>query len=234
VGGGRARERPHRALGPQHAGLGLVQDERETARVEAREQRRALLRREPRVRDSLGGERRRALRLPAVVAAGEPGEPALDQQLFAAFGLELAPQRARPPRRCRVARVRPVAAAGQPRLAARRGARIAGLELVDERHLRAGAGEPPGERRPEGPGTDDHHASHRTTLNGDSRDARVAAGRVLLGALCGRALLGALRGGVGAGERPALRSGPDRGGVHLGRVSLATRVQPAPHRRGAP
>ena len=62
---------------------------------------------------------------------------ALDQQLLAGLGLELAPERAGAARGRRVAGVGTVAAADQPRLAARGRARVAGLELVDERDLRA-------------------------------------------------------------------------------------------------
>jgi hypothetical protein len=157
---GLPRERTHRALRAQHARLRLVQQEREAARRPAREQARALLRRQPLVRDALSLQRRDRPRLPAVVAAGEPAQAALDQQLLAALGFELAPERAGAPRRGRVVVVRPVAAADQARLAARRRARVAGLELVDQRHLGAGAREPPRERGPEGARPDDHRAAH--------------------------------------------------------------------------
>ena len=49
-------------------------------------------------------------------------------------------------------------AADQPRLAARRRAGVAGLELVDEHDLLALARQPPGQGGPEDTGTDDHDA----------------------------------------------------------------------------
>ena len=61
--------------------------------------------------------------LPAVGAAGEPHEPALDQEVRARLRLELAPQRAGAARRRRVVGVVAVAAADQARLAARGRAR---------------------------------------------------------------------------------------------------------------
>ena len=147
----RRGERLGRALGAQHAGLGLVEQELEVLAAEAREQAPALLDSQPLDRDALGAHRLLRRRLPAVAAAGEPDEPALDQQVRARLGLELAPQRARAARRGGVAGVPAVAAAVQARLAARGGAAVAGLELVDERHAHALAREPPCERGAEVP-----------------------------------------------------------------------------------
>ena len=113
-------ERLGRALGAQHARLGLVEQELEILAAEAREQSRALLDAESLDRDALGAQRLLRRRLPAVAAAGEPHEPALDQQVGPRLGLELAPQRARAAGGRGVAGVGAVAAADQARLAAPR------------------------------------------------------------------------------------------------------------------
>ena len=117
-----------------------------------------------------------ARRLPAVAAAGEPHQPALDQEVRARLRLELAPERARAPGRRGVAGVLAVAAADQPRLAAGRGAPVARLELVDERDAHALAREPPRERRAKRPCPDDHHGVHATA------DATVPRVHALLAA----------------------------------------------------
>ncbi len=164
-----AGERADRALRPQNPGLGLVQQVREPGGGVAREQPRARLRREPLVRDPLLLEDGDRLRLPAVLAMREPRQAALDQQLLAALGLELAPERPRAPRRGRVVGIRPVAAADQARLAAGGRARVARLELVDQGHRGPGTRQPPGERRPEHPCTDDHSAAHGREGSGAGR-----------------------------------------------------------------
>ena len=109
-------------------------------------------------------------RLPAVGLAGEPHEPALDQQVGARLRLELAPQRARAAGGGGVVGVPAVAAADQARLAARGGAAVAGLELVDERDLHAVARQPPRERGAERPRADDDDRVH------DDRGRYRAAG----------------------------------------------------------
>jgi hypothetical protein len=95
----------------------------------------------------------------------EPGEAAFEQQLGPALGLELAPQLPRAPRGRRIEGVLAVPAADQPGLAAGRRARVARLELVDERDVPPGAREPPRERGPEGSRSDDRRAGHAAILS---------------------------------------------------------------------
>ena len=174
VRGGLRGERLDRELGAQHAGLGLEQHELEVLAAEAREQAAAVLDAQPLDRDALRAHRLLGGRLPAVAAAREPREPALDQEVRAGLGLELAPQRAGAARRRGVARVRAVAAADQARLAAGGRAAVAGLELVDERHAHALAREPPRQRGAERPCPDDHHGVHAA---GRYRAARARPAR---------------------------------------------------------
>ena len=168
-----AGQRAHGPLGAQHAGLRLVEQEGEPVRRPGGIQARALLGREDGVGDALRLEAPRRGGFPAVLAAREPGQPALDEQLLAALGLELAPQLARPPRRRGVAGVRAVAAADQARLAARAGRDVAGLELVHERDAPSLAREPPGERGAEAARAHDDRALHRRDGSGDRPSSRA-------------------------------------------------------------
>ena len=120
-------------------------------------------------------------RLPAVLAVREPAHPALRQQLRAGLGLELAPQRPRPPRHRRVVGVGAVRAADQPRLAAGRRPRVAGLELVDEHDLVAAPRQPPRQRRPERPRPDDHDALHASRRYNPSVLVAAALATLVLG-----------------------------------------------------
>ena len=150
------RQRLHGALRAQRARLGLEDDEGEVASAEARVQLRRLADLEPLHRDALGRQRALGRRVPAVLGVGEPGDAPHEHQLLAALGLKLAPQRARAPGHGRVVGVGAVRGADQARLAARGGAPVTRLELVDQRHLLAGARQPPGQRGPEGARPDDH------------------------------------------------------------------------------
>ena len=145
VRGGLRGQRAHAALRPQHPGLRLVEHELQVVDAEAREELRRLAGVEPLRRDALRGHRALGLRLPAVGALGEPRHAALDQQVLAALGLQLAPQLPRSARGTGVVGLGAVRAPVQPRLAARAGARVARLELVDERDLVPRAGERPGQ-----------------------------------------------------------------------------------------
>jgi hypothetical protein len=69
-----------------------------------------------------------------------PRDAALDEQVLARLVLELAPERTRAARHPGVLGVGAVRAGQEPGLAARGGAPVAGLELVDERHALAGPG----------------------------------------------------------------------------------------------
>ena len=147
---------PHPVGRPQHAGLRLVQHEGQVVHGDAREQARALLRRHPLDRDPRGPQHPLAVRLPAVLAPREPRHARLHQHALA----KLAPQLGRPARRARVVLVGAVAAADQPRLAARLGTRVPGLEPVHQRDLPALAGEPVGHGRAEDTGPDDDRGGH--------------------------------------------------------------------------
>ncbi len=157
---GLSRQRLHRLLRAQHAGLGLVQHPRQVVAAEGGETPRRLL-----DRPALGGDVQRlqgalGLGLPAVVAVREPAHAGVDQQVRAGLALELLPERARAPRHRGVVGVRAVRAADQPRLAAARRAHVAGLELIDEHDLVALPGQPPRQRRAERPTANDHDPLH--------------------------------------------------------------------------
>ena len=119
-----------------HAGLRLEEHEREVVDAEAGEQPRRLGRVEPLRRDALRGHRALGLGLPAVLALREPRHAALDDQLLAALGLQLAPQRPRPARGRACSRRRRRASSGSAATRRPSVARaVARLELVDERDL---------------------------------------------------------------------------------------------------
>ena len=150
------------------------------------------------------------------LAAGEPHQPALDQEVRARLGLELAPERAGAARRGGVDRVGAVAAADQPRLAAGGRARVAGLELVDERDVLALAREPPGKRGAERPGADDHHGVHAAA------DATVP--RVLAAARRARAPVRPLRRATArCARRGVRRQGPVKVLVRRARSTATSR-----------
>ena len=94
---------------------------------------------------------------PAVLAVREPREAALDEQLLARLLLELAPERPGATGHRRVVDVGAVGAAVKPCLAAGAGARVTGLELIDERHPLARPREPPCQGDAERPRSHDHN-----------------------------------------------------------------------------
>ena len=123
---------------------------------------------EPLRRDAEAGQRRARTR------ASQPSSRCANQltphslhQVGAGLGLELAPQRAGAARHRRVVGVGAVRAADQARLAARRRARVAGLELVDQHDLVAAPRQRPRQRRAERPRSHDHDP-HATNIKGQT------------------------------------------------------------------
>jgi hypothetical protein len=126
-------QRADSALRSQHSAFGLEQDEGEVVAAKGRIQARGARDVQTLGRDAVGGKRPLRLRLPAVLAMGEPGEAALDEQLLARLPLELASQRPRAASHRGVLNVGPMGAAIKPRFATGGGPGIAGLELINQR-----------------------------------------------------------------------------------------------------
>ena len=106
-----------------------------------------------------------ARRAPAVACPEEPGDAARDEELGSRLALQLAPELERAPGRARVPGVVAVREADQPRLAARRGAHVAGRVLLDDGDVPAARDEPQGERAAE-------DAAPTTTALRNRRSAR--------------------------------------------------------------
>ena len=163
AGGHRLRgERLDRVARAQDARLGLEEREAHVVDGDAREQ---LGRVDALARDPLGAQDGLARRLPAVVAAREPRDAAVDDERR----VDLVPQRPRAPRRARVPGVGAVAAADEARLVARARAHVAGSHALDEHDVPAGQRAMARQRRAEDAGADDHErgrAAHGPQASG--------------------------------------------------------------------
>ena len=157
-GSGLVDECAYRVGSPEQARLRLVEHVVEVVCSQSGKEPGGRRGREQLGLDAFPGETAPARRLPGrVIRGGEPRHSDLAEQRTTGVALELQPEPPREPRAARLADVRSVGEAQDPRRCVRGRPPVARLMLLDERHLDSSTGECPGKGGSEHARTDDRH-----------------------------------------------------------------------------